>query len=76
MAKPKLKMLHINEQWCKGCAICVSFCPKQVLALNDDGKATVADAEQCNVCMQCELRCPDLAITVETEGTTDQESGS
>jgi len=72
MAKPKLKAIHVNEDWCKGCAICVSFCPKQVLALNDDGKATVVDAGQCSVCMQCEMRCPDLAISVETEATTDE----
>jgi 2-oxoglutarate ferredoxin oxidoreductase subunit delta len=73
MAKPKLKLLHINVVWCKGCAICVSFCPKQVLALNDEGKATVVDAERCSVCFQCEMRCPDFAITVETESEADEK---
>ena len=75
MAKPKLKELHINKEWCKGCAICVSFCPKQVLTLDDEGKAAVADAGRCSVCMQCEWRCPDLAISVETEDTMDEEPG-
>lgn len=74
MAKPKLKMLHINENWCKGCAVCVAFCPKQVLTLNEEGKATVAHAGQCSVCMLCEMRCPDLAITVETESASDEAS--
>ena len=73
MARPKLKMLHINTDWCKGCAICVSFCPGAVLALDDQGKATVVDAERCTVCMLCEMRCPDLAITVETEGSAKKE---
>jgi 2-oxoglutarate ferredoxin oxidoreductase subunit delta len=73
MARSKLKMLHINEEWCKGCGICVSFCPQQVLILNESGKAAVADAGRCTVCLLCEMRCPDLAITVETEGAADNE---
>ena len=73
MPKPKLKMLHINEDWCKGCGICVTFCPKQVLALDDEGKATVVGAERCSICMLCEMRCPDLAISVETEDAANDE---
>ena len=74
MAKPKLKKLHINQDWCKGCGICVSFCPKQVIALNDQDKATVVDADNCTVCRLCEMRCPDLAIAVETESRAEEES--
>ena len=38
---------------CKGCGICVTFCPKQVLALDTLGKVYVAHHENCIACGQC-----------------------
>ena len=67
MAKPKLKQHLITPDWCKGCGICVEFCPKNVLALNDLEKVIPVRAEDCICCRLCELRCPDLAIEIETE---------
>ncbi len=67
MAKPILKEHLINRDWCKGCGICVAFCPKNVLELNKDEKAFAARPEDCICCKQCELRCPDLAIEILTE---------
>jgi 2-oxoglutarate ferredoxin oxidoreductase subunit delta len=67
MAKEKLKEHHINREWCKGCGICVAFCPKKVLALDDKDKAVAVNVENCIACRLCELRCPDLAIEVMTE---------
>ena len=57
-------MVRINTAWCKGCDICVAFCPKKVLALKDD-KAIVENAAACVKCRLCEYRCPDFAIFVE-----------
>ena len=67
MAKSKLKQHVINREWCKGCGICVAFCPKDVLELDDKDKAAAVRKQQCIACKLCELRCPDLAIEVETE---------
>ena len=50
---------------CKGCGICVNFCPKKVLELDTLGKVIVARPEDCIACGQCELRCPDYAIFVD-----------
>ncbi len=65
--KPKLREHLINRGWCKGCGICVAFCPKQVLELDDKDKAVAARPEDCIACRLCELRCPDLAIEIVTE---------
>lgn len=53
----------IEADWCKGCAICVEFCPKKVFVMN--GKLpVVVNLEACNRCMLCEMRCPDFALRV------------
>ncbi|AZR72818.1 hypothetical protein BBF96_05070 [Anoxybacter fermentans] len=63
MARRKGKV-SIRSEWCKGCNICVSFCPTGVLALEKNVAVLVAP-EKCVGCMLCELRCPDYAISVE-----------
>lgn len=59
--------LTVNRKFCKGCGICIAFCPKQVLDLDEVGKVYVKDADKCICCSLCELRCPDLAIKVTKE---------
>ncbi|MFZ7103817.1 MAG: 4Fe-4S dicluster domain-containing protein [Peptococcaceae bacterium] len=58
-------VIDINKKWCKGCSICVDFCPKNVLFINDENKGAVGNIENCTGCMMCEYRCPDYAIRVE-----------
>lgn len=57
----KEKTLALNIEWCKGCGICVEFCPKNVLEL-ENGKVKISNIDACIKCGQCELRCPDYAI--------------
>lgn len=72
--KPKLKEIIINRDWCKGCGICIVFCPKKVLALDEQEKSTVVKPEDCIGCRLCEFRCPDLAIEVLLDETPDQDA--
>ncbi|MCT4565213.1 MAG: 4Fe-4S binding protein [Maledivibacter sp.] len=53
--------LIVKKEFCKGCRICVEFCPKNVLTI-ENGKVKIADIEKCIKCGLCELRCPDYAI--------------
>lgn len=55
----------VYPDWCKGCGICVEFCPGNVLELNNQSKAVVAREENCIRCGFCELHCPDFAIVVK-----------
>jgi 2-oxoglutarate ferredoxin oxidoreductase subunit delta len=55
------KELIINNNWCKGCGICVAFCPKKVLEVIKE-KVVAVDIDSCISCGLCELRCPDNAI--------------
>ncbi|HIU63893.1 MAG TPA: 4Fe-4S binding protein [Candidatus Avacidaminococcus intestinavium] len=58
-------MLKIYTERCKGCGICVAFCPKKVLAVNEIEKVEAVNEADCIKCGQCETRCPDFAIFVE-----------
>ena len=65
MADTEKRFKHIIERdWCKGCGICIQFCPRQVLAADEEGKAFARDPGKCIGCRLCEFRCPDLAITI------------
>ncbi len=53
---------YVYKRWCKGCGICVAFCPEHVFALGEDGRAEVVNPEACTNCQICERLCPDFAV--------------
>ena len=59
-----------NRDKCKGCELCVSFCPKKLLALDTQVNAKgyhpagITNQEECIGCASCALMCPDCCITI------------
>jgi 2-oxoglutarate ferredoxin oxidoreductase subunit delta len=62
-ARPRGRV-SIFGTWCKGCGLCVEFCPQGVFASNGQGRPIIAHPEKCTACNWCEMHCPDMAITV------------
>ncbi|MGE5328128.1 MAG: 4Fe-4S binding protein [Deltaproteobacteria bacterium] len=61
-----------HEERCKGCKLCIQFCPKNILEV-DTNKINakgfyaikVSDNEKCIGCASCAVMCPDVAIEIE-----------
>jgi 2-oxoglutarate ferredoxin oxidoreductase subunit delta len=60
------KKVVIVGRLCKGCGICVDFCPMKVLEMSDAPKSIpVMKSElKCTKCEVCEIMCPEFAIFV------------
>ena len=62
--------IEINQELCKGCRICMAFCPKGSISvsekLNPAGylPAQFNDEGECTGCATCALVCPDVVIEV------------
>ena len=67
--KRNFKLLF-NKDKCKGCELCISFCPKKILALDETVNAKgyrpagITDQAACIGCQSCAMMCPDLCITI------------
>lgn len=72
--------IEIDEDMCKGCGLCILFCPQNVFersdSLNKKGvfPPVVTRKDQCVNCRLCELICPDFAIAV-VEEKEDEKRG-
>ncbi len=67
-----MAFVTVNEDVCKGCALCKDVCPKNIMELSKDKlnkkgyhPAQCVDQEACIGCAFCATMCPDAAITVE-----------
>lgn len=69
--------IAIDRERCKGCYLCISICPNQVIiisrSLNQQGYYPVEpvdkvnDGKGCTGCAMCATICPDIAIEVYRE---------
>jgi 2-oxoglutarate ferredoxin oxidoreductase subunit delta len=62
----------IDIENCKGCEICISVCPKAVLAFSPEVNKkgyhyAVKVSDGCTGCSNCAIVCPDAVITVYRE---------
>jgi len=57
--------VRVFRNWCKGCGLCIAFCPQQVFSEDEDHHPVVAYPERCVACQWCTMHCPDFAIVVE-----------
>lgn len=62
--------ITIDEARCKGCGLCIAFCPKEHIvlkkSLNKKGvhPAQILDKKECIGCKFCAVICPDSCIEV------------
>lgn len=62
--------IEVDEDLCKGCGLCIMFCPKKVFEpsekLSKKGvfPPKIVRKDQCAECRLCELICPDFALSV------------
>lgn len=65
--------LTFRQDRCKGCGLCVSACPKHILALEGGTNvkgyhpASCTDEAACIGCASCAKMCPDSIITIQKD---------
>ena len=69
MGKMKGK-INISHEFCKGCELCMAFCPPKIISLSEELNsrgyltAVCTDPEGCTGCAVCATVCPEAAIEV------------
>ena len=68
----RFKVVFDRER-CKGCELCRSFCPKQLIEMDTQVNAKgycpakMTRSDECVGCTSCALVCPDCAIEIFAE---------
>ena len=75
-----MKKVHFDKHRCKGCGLCVMFCPKKTIRmstdLNEQGLPYPAelDPDNCTGCGICFRMCPDTAVKVNKDGLDSEKN--
>ncbi|MDB9822495.1 ferredoxin family protein [Deltaproteobacteria bacterium] len=69
--------ITIDSEICKGCYLCISVCPNEVIIVSDhlnqqgyypvETKKNGNNDKGCIACSMCAIICPDVAIEVYSE---------
>jgi len=77
-----MSRIVILSEYCKGCELCISVCPKNCIVRSDTLNSygvypmKFCEGAECIGCSQCAVMCPDTAIEVyrtETKKARPQE---
>ncbi len=67
-------ILKFKGDKCKGCGLCIKYCPKKILGLSETEvtklgyhPVTLKDPDGCIACATCAIMCPDGVISVYSE---------
>jgi 2-oxoglutarate ferredoxin oxidoreductase subunit delta len=63
-------VLNIDSDKCKGCEICITVCPKKLLAISEEVNSgglhfvEIQNAKDCIGCKSCAIICPDSVFSI------------
>ena len=72
----------MDSEKCKGCGLCVAFCPKKVLEISSQTNtkgyypARQGRPEECIQCATCCLVCPEVAISIVDDQSSSESPGT
>jgi 2-oxoglutarate ferredoxin oxidoreductase subunit delta len=73
-------IIYVIEEYCKGCGLCIEFCPLKVLEFAERFNAKgyhppeIVALEKCSGCDLCGMYCPEFSIWAEkTKGGKNEE---
>ena len=78
ISSPKVEV-HIIRDLCKGCDLCIEFCPKKILEKSDRFNKRgvfppkIVDESGCKACGFCMAICPDFAIFIVDKASEKYE---
>jgi len=62
--------IEIDREMCKGCELCINYCPKKLITSSDKFNASgyqaavFKESDECTGCAICALVCPEAIIEV------------
>ena len=69
-----MEKMAVRTEYCKGCGLCVSVCPKKIIVIQKEKRsekgyftAVCTDQSKCVSCAACAVICPDCAIIISKE---------
>jgi 2-oxoglutarate ferredoxin oxidoreductase subunit delta len=71
MATVSRTLITLDTDRCKGCGLCVAFCPENILNLDEKHHNVkgyhpvyISDSSACKGCCDCAQICPDSVFTM------------